>query len=69
LLGLLAIEMAPGLNPFLLAFAGGAMIFVSIHELIPLAHRYGSPWYFTGGIALSMVVYRLLAVVVAGVDI
>jgi ZIP family zinc transporter len=69
LLGLLAIEMAPVLNPYLLAFAGGAMIFVSIHELIPLARRYGSPCYFTGGIALSMVVYRLLAVVVAGVDI
>ena len=69
LLGLLAIEMAPVLSPYFLSFAGGAMIFVSVHELVPLARLYGSPWYYTGGIALSMVVYRLLALVVTGVDI
>ena len=66
LLGLLALEMAPGLSPFFLSFVSGAMIFVSVHELVPLAHRYGSLWYFTGGIALSIVVYCLLAAVVTG---
>lgn len=44
LLGLLAIESAPVLTPFFLSFAGGAMIFVSIHELLPLACRYGFSW-------------------------
>ena len=67
--GLLAIEVAPVLNPYLLSFAIGAMIFVSVHELVPLARFYGSPRYFTGGIALSVVVYRLLAVMVVEVDI
>ena len=66
LLGLLAIEIAPVLNPFFLSFAGGAMMFVSVHELAPLANRYGALRYFIGGIALSIVVYRLLAWAVAG---
>lgn len=66
LLGLVAVEMAPVLSPFFLSFAGGAMIFVSVHELVPLARRYGSLWFFAGGIALSMVVYQLLVEIVTG---
>jgi len=66
LLGLFAIEIAPVLSPFFLSFAGGSMIFVSVHELLPLARRYGSLWYFTGGIAISAIVYRLLAWAVTG---
>lgn len=66
LLGLFSIEMAPGLSPFFLSFAGGAMIFVSVHELVPLARQYGSPWYFTCGIVISIFVYWLLAAAVAG---
>ena len=64
LLGLLAIEAAPVLSPFFLSFAGGAMIFVSVHELVPMASRYDSPLYLTGGIVLSMVVYQLLVDIV-----
>lgn len=64
LLGLLAVEAAPILTPYFLSFAGGAMIFVSIHELIPLARRYGSLWHLCTGVALSMLVYRLLAALV-----
>lgn len=66
MLGLLAIEVAPVLSPYFLSFAGGAMIFVSVHELLPLARRYGSLWYFTGGIVISAIVYRLLAWAVTG---
>jgi ZIP family zinc transporter len=66
LLGLFAIQLAPVLTPFFLSFAGGAMIFVSFHELIPLARRYGSLGYFSAGIAISAIVYRLLARVVIG---
>lgn len=66
ILGLLAIEVVPVLSPYFLSFAGGAMIFVSVHELLPLARRYGSLWYFTGGIAISAIVYRLLAWAVTG---
>ncbi|MDD2761930.1 MAG: ZIP family metal transporter [Methylomonas sp.] len=66
LLGLLANEIAPVLNPFFLSFAAGAMIFVSVHELLPLARRYGALRYFIGGITLSVAVYRLLAWAITG---
>jgi ZIP family zinc transporter len=59
--GLLAVEAAPRLNGYFLGFAAGAMTFVSLHELVPMARRYGHLGWFTGGIALSVAVHRLLA--------
>lgn len=66
LAGLLAIDTDPALIPVFLAFASGAMIFVSVHELIPLARRYGSGWHLCAGFMLSWIVYRLLAEAIAG---
>jgi ZIP family zinc transporter len=63
-LGLLAVAANPSLNAYLMAFAAGAMIFVSLHELIPMAHRYRRPGWFIAGIALSIIIYRLLAQVI-----
>jgi ZIP family zinc transporter len=63
-LGLLAVAADPSLNAYFMAFAAGAMIFISIHELIPMAHRYRRPGWFIVGIALSIIVYRLLAQVI-----
>jgi ZIP family zinc transporter len=60
-LGLLAVAVDPSLNAYFMAFAAGAMIFVSIHELIPMARRYRRPGWFIAGIALSIIVYRALA--------
>ena len=60
-LGLLAVAADPSLNAYFMAFAAGAMIFVSIHELVPMAYRYRRPSWFLAGIALSIIVYRLLA--------
>jgi ZIP family zinc transporter len=60
-LGLLAVAAYPSLNAYFMAFAAGAMIFVSIHELVPMAHRYRRPGWFVAGIVLSIIVYRLLA--------
>lgn len=60
-LGLIAVAADPSLNAYFMAFAAGAMIFVSIHELIPMARRYRRPGWFVAGIVLSVVVYRLLA--------
>lgn len=60
-LGLLAVAADPSLNAYFMAFAAGAMIFVSIHELIPMAHQYRQPVWFIAGIVLSIIVYRLLA--------
>jgi zinc transporter, ZIP family len=56
-----AVSIAPALNPFFIAFAAGAMIFVSIHELYPMAQRYKKISYFVLGIALSLIVYSVLS--------
>jgi ZIP family zinc transporter len=63
LLGLVAVGVAPGLNAHFMAFAAGAMTFVSIHELFPMARRYRLPWRFGSGMVLSVLVYLLLAAV------
>jgi ZIP family zinc transporter len=59
--GLAAVGIAPRLNGHFLAFAAGAMLFVSIHELIPMARRYRRTGSFLSGILLSALVYLLLA--------
>jgi ZIP family zinc transporter len=58
--GLLAVGIAPGLNAHFMAFAAGAMLFVSFHELIPMARRYRHPGLFVAGALLSVAVYWLL---------
>jgi ZIP family zinc transporter len=60
-LGLIAVGIAPSLNAHFMAFAAGAMLFVSIHELIPMARRYRHLGPFLGGVGVSMLVYWLLA--------
>jgi ZIP family zinc transporter len=42
------------------------MLFVSVHELIPMAKRYGQPKYFVLGALLSAIVYFLLAALTLG---
>lgn len=54
----------PGLNPLFMAFAAGAMIFVSIHELLPMARRYKRIFLFVLGVILSIVVYMGLSVLI-----
>lgn len=61
ILGLVAVGLAPALNAHFMAFAAGAMLFVSIHELIPMARRYRHLGLFTGGVLASALVYWLLA--------
>lgn len=60
-IGLLAVAASPGLNGYFMAFAAGAMLFVSFHELVPMARRYGRMVWFGAGLALSVAVHRLLA--------
>ena len=40
-----------------MAFAAGAMLFVTIHELIPMAQRYKHGALFLLGFIVSIVVY------------
>lgn len=64
LLGLAALHFHPGLNPLFMAFAAGAMVFVSVHELLPMARRYGHTRLFTTGAVGSALVYGLLTLAV-----
>ena len=64
ILGLFAVSLAPALNPLFMSFAAGAMIFISIHELLPLARTYKRTDLFMIGIALSLIVYWGLALLI-----
>jgi ZIP family zinc transporter len=55
--GLVGVSIASALNPLLLAFAAGAMIFISFDELLPMAVRRGELLYFITGIGLSALTF------------
>ena len=65
-IGLVAVHFHPALNPLFMAFAAGAMIFVSVHELLPMARRYHKTHLFIFGAVISMFVYALLAALIPG---
>jgi ZIP family zinc transporter len=65
-IGLAAIGVAPVLNAHFLAFAAGAMLFVSIHELVPMARRYRDMGASLLGGLFGVLVYALLARVTTG---
>ena len=60
-IGLFAVHFQPGLNAIFLAFAAGAMIFISVHELLPLVRTYQRRGWFAAGMVLSVLTYVLLA--------
>jgi ZIP family zinc transporter len=66
IIGLVAVGIAPALNAHFLAFAAGAMLFVSVHELIPMARRYRHMGSFFGGVLAGVLCYALLARLTAG---
>lgn len=57
LVGLAAVDVVPALNPLFMAFAAGAMLYVSGHELLPMAKKYGNMRLFGLGFLLSGVAY------------
>jgi len=66
IIGLVAVHFHPMLNPLFMAFAAGAMVFVSVHELLPMARRYHKTRLFVLGALISVFVYALLAALVPG---
>jgi ZIP family zinc transporter len=66
LVGLALVQLRPALNALFIALAAGAMIFVSVHELLPMAARVGNLPLFGGGLVLSVPVYVLLRSIVPG---
>lgn len=65
IVGLAATHFYHAFNPLFMAFAAGAMVFISVHELLPMARRYHKIHLFVLGTILSAFVYRLLAAVVS----
>jgi ZIP family zinc transporter len=59
-LGLALSHVESGLNALFMAVAAGAMIFVSVHELLPMAMQFRRPALFVAGLALSVPVYAVL---------
>jgi ZIP family zinc transporter len=66
IIGLLAVGIAPRLNAHFLAFAAGAMLFVSVHELIPIARRYRHMAMSGLGVIASALLYWVLARLTVG---
>lgn len=66
ILGLVASGVWPDLLPLFLAFAAGAMGFVSLHELLPMARRYRQPQRFAAGMAASLLAYGILSLLRSG---
>lgn len=60
IIGLTAAHFFHSLSPLFMAFAAGAMVFISVHELLPMAKKYHKINLFVLGIILSMFVYLLL---------
>jgi ZIP family zinc transporter len=63
-IGLFASNISPDMVPLFMALAAGAMIFVSLHELLPMARQYGRLHFFGLGIATSAVVYLVLLLMI-----
>lgn len=59
-IGLFAADLMPTLTPLFMSFAAGAMVFVSIHELLPMAKKYRKTTWFILGMILSILVYLAL---------
>lgn len=65
-IGLVAVSFYPPLNSLLMAFAAGAMAFISVHELQPMARRYQKMHLFAIGVIASVFVYAMLAILISG---
>jgi ZIP family zinc transporter len=64
IIGLIIVGIIPGLNALFMSFAAGAMIFISLHELLPMATKYKRTSLFILGIVLSLFVYSGLTLLI-----
>jgi len=64
IVGIFAISIFPSLIPFFMAFAAGAMVFISVDEFVPLAGKFKEGHYFAVGLLLGILVYVLLSVII-----
>jgi ZIP family zinc transporter len=59
------IDGNPAILPGLLAFVAGIMVYISIDELLPLAHRYGKEHVVLIGLILGMFIMALSLIMLA----
>jgi len=59
--GVALFALVPALNPFMLAFAAGAMLFVALDELLPLAVKYGGAFEALLGFLAGALSYWMLS--------
>lgn len=64
LLGAVAVGLVEPALPGALAFAGGAMLFVISHEIIPETHRHGHENTATAGLCIGLVAMLILGTVI-----
>lgn len=56
-IGIFSLSIMPQLESFFLAMAAGAMVYVSIHELLPMARKYKENFFLFLGAILSFIFY------------
>ncbi len=61
LLGIALTSIMPQFNPFLLAFAAGVMVFISVDELVPLAYEHDGMHYFAVGLIAGITSFMILS--------
>ena len=59
--GIALTSFIPQINPFLLAFAAGVMVFVSVDELVPLAYEHDGMHYFAIGLITGITSFMVLS--------
>ena len=60
LLAIFFISILPGLLPFTLSFAAGVMVFITVDELIPIAHEYGYDHFTSFGLIVGFILTIIL---------
>jgi ZIP family zinc transporter len=50
----------PGLMPYALSFAAGVMVFITVDELIPIAHEHGHAHFTSFGLILGFILTLVL---------
>jgi len=60
LLASLFLERSLSLIPFGLSFAGGVMVFVTLDELVPVAHEHGHEHFTSFGVILGCIITFIL---------
>ncbi|MEL5864773.1 ZIP family metal transporter [Clostridium cochlearium] len=60
IIGITLVQIAEPVLPFILAFAGGAMLFVISDEIIPETHRHGFERIATYGLIIGFIIMMIM---------